>query len=537
MGKFFYIFCVFSSCVLALEDQNVVGSGVVDECAPVVTAQDMQNLNRIAAHPTDYLIPGTRLTEQDIQAVQHLVEESEICGRKLISQIPEADSLLYVLELRASVDGPFSPADVNMLRQQILGDSGLTSPQKVALTSPLPQNLSGTDRLALRQYIELAQMKNGLAGFPISTRLEIFQVIAENLGKDFTLKDLDVLRKNTLDMMGLSPKEIALLKQLSYPGNSSRITPGEAALLEKWILIENALPAYSLMDFEQLASLHALIQDQSSPPLSPRSINNDQKVFEQIFEQKGIAAIPPNGVQMLQDMLEDRGDYIQGFQQLRPEQIRAGDTFLLAMLQFGQVPGLDPAQVGQLLELMQRRPEFQSQENMRRVLVMESIKNGFTLEQRQAFQALAANPRKPLSPGEVNLLKAYVALARQNGGLNGFSVQEKALLLFVVQNNLNSYFTPSDVAVLHRVDAQNMNVSMEALSKLSQKVPEEQGPSALQETEKVQEIPMPQMDQINEALQPGQNFPKMQPMPPRQNIQPQAPVFAPQPNPGAVRGS
>ncbi len=513
MRSVFCVCCIFSSCVLAVQNENPAGGAAIDQCAPIVTDQDLQSLNEIASHPTDYILPGTKLSKQDLRAMQHLVEESKVCGRKFISDIPEMDSLLYVMDLKAIPNGPISPVEVNMLRQVELTGAALTAQEKTSLASAQPHNLSEFDRASLHKYIDLAKQRNGLVGFSLFMRLQILQIIIQNLGQGFSLEDLAILRRNTLGMMGLSNQEISTLDRLSHLANGSGLTGEEVALLEKWILIENVFPAYALMDFEKFSSLHLLIQDQSSPPFSAQAIRNDQKAFQKASKQIGFIVISPRGMHVLQDLIKHRGEYIQGTLQLGPEQIDVGNNFLLAMLQFGQVPGLDPAEIGEVLELMQRRSEFQNQENIQRVVVMESIKNGFTWQQKEAFQELIARSQSPLSQKDVSLLKMYILKAKDVGGLNGFNFQERAILLSIIQNNMNKYFTPSDVAVLRQTEVQNTDLPDENLSSTSEL-------SKRLEAQQIQQAPEePMNEQMQQALREQQSMSQM-------------PAFSPPPSPG-----
>jgi hypothetical protein len=491
---------------MALQNDNLSGGAAIDQCAPVVTDEDVQNLNQIASNPTDYLFSGTKLSKQDIRAMQHFVEESQTCGKRFIADIPAMDSLLYVMEILASHGGPISPTDVLMLRQLALADSGLTSQEKTSLGSCQSQNLSESDRLALHKYIDLAAQSNGLTGFPLFMRLQLFQIIIQNLGQGFTLEDVEVLRKNTLHMMGLSNQEISTLYRLSHLPEGSRLTDQEASVIEKWVRIENAFPMYTLMDFATFASLHALIQDQSSPPLSPQVVSNDRKAFQKISHEGVVTVIPPGVMQTLEEMIKNRGDYIRGSLKLRQEQIQAGNGFLLAMVQFGKVPGLNAVQVGELLELMQRSPSFQGHENIQRVLYLESVKNGFTWQQKRDFKALMKNPQASLSQSQVSLLKMYIAKAKEDGGLNGFSTQEKALLLFIIENNRGTYFTPSDVTVLRQAEIRSTN-----LLEGNSSAPREISPS---QERQIQISPNESMDeQMRQSFQQQQMVPQMPPNP------------------------
>ena len=312
MRRFVCVFCVFSSYLLALQNDSVTGGAATDQCAPVVTDQDLESLNQIAENPTAYVLPGTKFSKQDIRAMQHFVEESQTCGKRFIKQIQEMDSLLYVMDLRASSGGIFSPADVLMVRQLELASSGLTPQETSSLGSCESHNLSDTDRLALHKYIDLAEQKNGLTGFPLFMRLQLFQIIIQNIGNGFSLRDVEILRRNTLRMMGLSDQEISTLHRLSKLPDGSRIEEGEALLLQKWIRIENVFPIYTLMDFEEFSSLHSLIQHQSDPPLPAQIVRNDQKAFQKVLDQPVVILLSSKDMQILQEMMRQREDYIRG---------------------------------------------------------------------------------------------------------------------------------------------------------------------------------------------------------------------------------
>ena len=184
------------------------------------------------------------------------------------------------------------------------------------------------------------------------------------------------------------------------------------------------------------------------------------------------------------------------------------------MGQFGRVPGFDAEQTGQLLEVIQSTTAFQDQENVRRVARIEWLKNGFTWEQKQALEFLVKNPQESLSQDQVRLLKMYILKAKESGGLNGFSLQEKALLLSIIENNINKYFTASDVTALR----QAANPSLDNVTE----------PTELSKTEaqQINEAPKESMpEQMQEADRQQRNVPEM----------PQNPSFSPKGEIGAPR--
>jgi hypothetical protein len=445
MRKFVCVCCLFSGFVFSLQSDSLVNGTTSDQCATLITQQDLESLQSISENPTDYILPQVKLSKQDLRAIEHFIEEAKNCGKKLEVHIPSIDSLLYVMDVRTTLGDPFSPTDVLMLRKFELAGSSLTNQEKISLGSCQASHLSEEDRLALHKYVDLARQKSGLAPFPLFMRIQLFQILMQNLGHGFSLEDIEILRNYTLEMMGLSIEEISTLRQLSELPSGSLMTEKEASLIEKWIRIESAFPIYALMNFEEFVSLHALIQEQSSPPLSVQSIRNDQKTFQKTLDQPVIITISSKDMQTLQRIVEHRGEYIAGSLELGSEEIQSLHAFLLAMLQFGQAPGLNATEIGQLLALIQRSSAFQDQQMLQQIVEIEGIKNGWSREQRQAFAPLIQNPQAPLSQAQVHLLKMYILKAKEVGGLNGFSLMEKALLLSIIENNTGKYFTPSDV--------------------------------------------------------------------------------------------
>ncbi len=407
------------------------------EGVPVVIPEEAQVLSELASHATKYISGQNLLSQKQLDALNHLMKESIDSGVEL-SQITEgAQPLLQIIEVTSDRNDAICKEDLEKVRRLELKKSGW---------------VEGSDP---KKYVELAKGQGNLNGFSISERASFLR------RSEFTSDDLNALRLVEMKSCGLFDREIEVLRALAKKNDSDfLVSEEETASLKKWIQVESLQTGRDLMSFEEMLSLHELIQNQPSPPFSPKELKFDQLAFQRQLESAPLASS-----EILNTLKHTAGNvsaYLGENETLTALQVKACQCFVEAVLQFGRVPGLDQAEVGRLLQLMELRPEFQQlMYPLKNVFAIELAQSGFLARQKKALDVLRErvlyNETATLSKSEVLLLKEYIVKAKKSGGLNGLGMQERTALFATVQKHLDkSSFTPSDLEVL-RAREQRMN--------------------------------------------------------------------------------
>ncbi len=405
--------------------------------------EDAEVLNDLATQATKYIGGAELLSEKQVEALDHLLQESSKDGVSGISR--QADILLQIMEVNTD---RVSREKVDNLRLIELKKTGWTFKE------------TSTDVHVLRKYIELAKYQGNLNGFRSFERAGLLRSVIENIGIDFSEEDAEILRKIELKANGFSEKDIQTLHVLAKRKDTTApLSKNEVDTLKKWIQIEGSRFSKDLLSFEKSSALHEIIRDQPSPPFSPKELQLDRLAFQRRLESS------PSVLVEILDALsltaEKVSAYLSGSEALQEVQIKAVKDFANRVIQFGSVPGIDPVQVGGLLQLMELKSEFQQlMYPLKSIRRIELVKNGFHADQQNALAHLREkvlyHEKKPLSKSEVALLKQYIATAKKPGGLNGFGMQERASLFFITQKHLGSGFTAGELEIL-RSREQRMN--------------------------------------------------------------------------------
>ena len=407
--------------------------------------EDSEVLSDLVAHATEYVGGQELLSPKQVETLNHLMQESRQGGVGVSGFFRQADVLLQIMEVTADRKGPISKEEVEELRLIELKKSGWAFKE------------TSTDVHVLKKYIELAKAQGNLNGFRAFERAGLLRSVIQ---ESFTEEDVEVLRFIDLKANGLCEKEIETLNCLAKKKDVDGVlSKPEVEALKKWIQIESTRFSKDLFSFEKSSTLHETIQLQSSPPFSPKELQLDHLAF-----QRRLESAPSAPVEIL-DALSLTADkvsaYLGGSEELKESQIKAVKYFVKMATQFGSVPGIDPVQVGRLLQLMELKSEFQQlMYSLKSICRIELVKNGFHVDQKNALAHLRErvlyHEKDPLSKAEVALLKGYIAKAKKPGGLNGFGMQERASLFFIVQKHLNSGFTLGELEIL-RSREQRMN--------------------------------------------------------------------------------
>jgi hypothetical protein len=419
---------------------SVLGCALVPE--------DVEVLSEVAAHATKYIGGGELLSEKQVEAFEHLMQESSKDGVGVSGIFRQADVLLQIMETVADCKGPISKEEVEKIRLIELKKSGWTFKE------------TSTDIHVLKKYIELAKTQGNLNGFRSFERAGLLRSVIQQIGIDFSEEDVETLRSIELKANGLSEKDIETLSCLAKRKDQSAfLSKNEVDSLKKWIQIEGARFSKDLLSFEKSAALHEIIQDQPSPPFFPKELQLDNLAFQRRLESS--PSVPVEMLDALSYAAEKVSAYLGSSEELQQGQIKAVKYFARMATQFGSVPGIDPVQVGRLLQLMELKSEFQQlMYLLKSICQIELIKNGFGVDQKNALAHLREkacyHEKDPLSKAEVALLKQYIVKAKKPGGLNGFGMQERASLFFIVQKHLSNGFTPGELEIL-RSREQRMN--------------------------------------------------------------------------------
>ncbi len=420
---------------------GVLSFATVLGCA--LMPEDAEVLNDLACHATKYIGGGELLSERQVEALTQLLQESSKEGVSGISR--QADTLLQILEVNTD---RISREEVEKIRLIELKKSGWTFKE------------TSTDVHVLRKYIELAKSKANLNGFRTFERAGLLRSVIQNIGISFSEEDAEVLRTIELKANGFNEKDIELLNSLTKrKDQGAPLSKSEVDSLKKWIQIEGSRFCKDLLSFEKSSALHEIIRDQPSPPFSPKELQLDRLAFQRRLESA--PSVPVEILDGLSLTAQKVSAYLSGSEELQESQIKAVKYFANRVIQFGSVPGIDPVQVGSLLQLMELKSEFQQlMYPLKSICSIELVKNGFHIDQKNALGLLREkvlyHEKEPLSKAEVALLKQYIAKAKKPGGLNGFGMQERASLFFITQKHLSSGFTPGELEIL-RSREQRMN--------------------------------------------------------------------------------
>jgi DNA-binding transcriptional MerR regulator len=467
-----------------LDDEKNAGS--VDECAPIVTTEDIQVLNDLSKDSTKYLTGRAKLSHKQVVAFQHLSEESSKCKVLIMMLINQPEVLLEVMETLSEQNAPNDPtaAQVQKVRHMELDLSGLTPPEKQVLeeiSSPKPmiyrssaENVSEMQWLVLQKYITLAAKNGGLTGFSNLERARILKFVAENIDEGFSIDDLDILRRAQLRALGFTEPEIARLSFLANQKDQDiPLTPSETATLKKWIEVESLPKSLNLMEFVELAAIHQLIQTLPNPPFTPSELSTDNKFFIRQLDNAPLADVMI--LSALKDLSDGISSYLGENKSFTPFQEMALKQFMISTLQFGRLPGINPDEVGSLLQLISLRVDLQGMmHSLKKARYVEMVIAGFSQNQSKILSRLTrrafSENETPLTKEEIAVLKLYITHAKNPGGLNGFTVQERSSLFFTIEalaNRRNSGFKPADLEILRRVEFRNNGFSNAEMHKFS----------------------------------------------------------------------
>jgi len=410
-----------------------------------LTPEDAEVLNDIATHATMYIGGEELLSAKQAEAFERLIQESSKEGIGVSGLSRQADTLLQVMEVNTD---RISREEVEKLRLIELKKSRWTFKE------------TSTDVHVLRKYIELAKSQGNLNGFRSFERAGLLRSVIQERGIHFSEEDVEILRKVELKANGFNEKDIEILNSLAQrKDQNAPLSKSEVDSLKKWIQIERSRLSKDLLSFEKSSALHEIIRDQPSPPFSPKELQSDRLAFQSRLE-----SAPSVPVEILDALTLTAGKvsaYLSGSEELQESQIKAVKYFADRVIQFGSVPGIDPVQVGGLLQLMELKSEFQQlMYPLKSVCRIELVKNGFHVDQKNALAHLREkvlyHEKEPLSKAEVALLKRYIFKAKKPGGLNGFGMQERASLFFIARKHLSRGFTPGELEIL-RSREQRMN--------------------------------------------------------------------------------
>lgn len=491
----FSVVCLSMQHPLSAVDQAVAVS--VDKCIPLVTAQDVEAFISMNAEALSLSSGQKKLTSDQMKACKHLIQQGKSCDLpvELSNEILSGD--LQVMEiLAAGGKTSFSQEEVNQIRLQVLDKIGLSEEEIEILLSLDDQIISQEIIAIIQKYIDLAQDAKTQIAFNIEQRLSILKVVAENISIFFSKEQGWALRKVELLVNGLLQKEIDLLMSLVDQIEDRVLEKEEVEVLKKWISLEGLFSARNIIDFSSLSKLHALLQIQSTPPFSLKELKRDESAFQN--QLKMAPFMEQREIEVLKKVAENITGYLSQDQGLSPFQVIVIQKFMNQILQFGRVPDLTPLEVGQLLQLVEVRVEFQNiVEELKQVRFIEQVISNFNLEQKKVLDELVQKKIKrellSINKNESDVLHVYILRAKTPGALNGFGFQYRVALFSIVEGSIENKegkFTASDLDVLRRVEQQNNGFSDKDIYqiKVITKKLEQSKPLSLEELELLREF-------------------------------------------------
>ncbi len=252
------------------------------------------------------------------------------------------------------------------------------------------------------------------------------------------------------------------------------------------------------MEFIELAAIHQLIQSLPNPPCTPQELAIDRKFFSR--QLKNAPLVDALIVSSLKELAGTISSYLGDNKNFTPFQEMSLRYFMMSILQFGRLRGIDSDQVGSLLQLISLRVELQSMMHfLKKARFIELVIAGFSEAQEKLLSQIAkrafSGKELSLTKREVAQLKQYIAQARKPGGLNGFGIQERVALFSIVQEQINtrkSGFRPADLEILRAVEFRNNGFSDSEMYQFSQIV---------QQDKQVQDLSPEELSLIKTLLQ------------------------------------
>jgi hypothetical protein len=484
MKSVFWLLPAISSiCFLSYAEDAAHASGfqgsqsMMGECLAQISQEQISMLKGIANHVMDYAATDVQLTLEEENALAQFVEVLSRCGSISEIDLQQTAILLDLAEAKSrsrssSLYVSQRASQLQNARSILLAASPFTV-QEIELLNKLKQTfllrqhpeLSAEEKALLKRYIVLAKKPGGLIGFDLNYRTAVFFVIQQLIGDGFSKKDLMALQYLEAQNKGISLEDLKLLKTLAEtkePGQA--LTPKEMAVLALWVRLEAYFGDANIVDLIEFIHLYEIAQNLPPETVSPQDLKALFRAAEARFAKAIFVAVSEAEEALLEKIFSHVTDYLSGQIALKASDIKTLKQIIEKLLEFGFLPAISPAQLGQLLEIVEVVSSLrQFEAELKKLRYIEQFKQGFFWQQMQILQGIEKEQKeeKLLTLEEIALLNFYRQKAMIPGGLNGFSIPSREKLFLAVQTRLGSVFPVDSLFPLRTLEKINVGMNLE----------------------------------------------------------------------------